>query len=99
MKKSSPFYKTGISRSPFNAHEPGHEVEGLPSPTSIPKGLEPKPIKGLEPKPMKQEPQSSAVERVKSRQDRRTNRLLERKAIQEVRKEARHERREIRQNN
>ncbi len=25
MKKKSPFYKTGISRSPFNAHEPGHE--------------------------------------------------------------------------
>ena len=25
MKKQSPFYKTGISRSPFNEHEPGHE--------------------------------------------------------------------------
>ena len=25
MKKQSPFYKTGVSRSPFNAHEPGHE--------------------------------------------------------------------------
>ena len=25
MKKQPPFYQTGVSRSPFNAHEPGHE--------------------------------------------------------------------------
>jgi len=31
MSKQSPFYKTGISRSPLNTHKPGHSPEMIKS--------------------------------------------------------------------
>ncbi len=31
MSKQSPFYKTGISRSPLNTHKPGHLPEMIKS--------------------------------------------------------------------
>jgi|10_taG_2_1085330.scaffolds.fasta_scaffold03779_1 hypothetical protein len=37
MSKQSPFYKTGISRSPLNTHKPGHRpsIINTPDPTTL----------------------------------------------------------------
>jgi len=37
MAKQSPFYKTGISRSPLNTHKPGHKpsIINTPDPTTL----------------------------------------------------------------
>ena len=38
MAKQSPFYKTGISRSPLNTHKQGHRpsIINTPDPTTLP---------------------------------------------------------------
>ena len=35
MEKQSPFYKTGISRSPLNTHKPGHSPKMIKSQAPI----------------------------------------------------------------
>ena len=134
MKKTStPFYKTGVSKSPFEMHEPGHIEKLRPTQNSIgPKPKRPKASsvnevgshmgdtginlganqswQGELKSSQSTKPLSEGVQKVKDRQDFRTQILIDRKIKkankkstrkqkQEIRQEARNQRKSIRKNN
>ena len=102
MSKQSPFYKTGISRSPLNTHKPGHSPEMIKAKAPI----DPDRTQVKYEKPGMHE----ATQNVQNKQDKRTQILIDRKIKkankkstrkqkQEIRQEARNQRKSIRKNN